>query len=224
MDEEKKDQDIIEDDVQDDVQQDNSSDSSAKDSKNNGGDDDSKKDAKTFTQDQVNRMMTREKKQGRNAAYKEMGIDPKDTKMVNMFKAFVESQKTDEQKAAEKSAAEQSALEEANRKALIAEAKAEVMMLGVKANYVEDAVALALSRVDDENDIKTVISGLKNKYPIWFEPDADDKKSAGKKGTGSSINANDDKAKKGKGKEQQGLGARLAAQRKATAGKKSYWK
>ncbi len=46
---------------------------------------------KTFTQEQVTRMMTREKNQGRNAVYRELGIDPKDTKTVNMFKAFIES-------------------------------------------------------------------------------------------------------------------------------------
>lgn len=35
-----------------------------------------KEQAKTFTQEQVNRMMAREKNQGRAAALKELGIDP----------------------------------------------------------------------------------------------------------------------------------------------------
>lgn len=187
------------------------------------------KGEKTFTQTQVTRMMTREKNQGRAAAYKELGIDPKDTKMVNMFKAFVESQKTDEQKEAEKNAENQSALESANQRAIVAEAKAEAMMLGIKKNYVDDAVSLALSKMTEDSDIKTILGELKTKYPIWFEADEDDDKSGkdagkktGQKGTGSSIK---DSGKDKGGKETKGLGARLAAQRRGSAGgkKSSYW-
>lgn len=89
------------------------------------------KEGRTFTQEQVNRMMTREKNQGRNAVYKELGIDPKDSKTVTMFKAFLASQKTDEQKAQEKEAEDKAKIAEAENRALIAEAKAEAIMLGV---------------------------------------------------------------------------------------------
>ena len=108
------------------------------------------KSDKTFTQDQVTRMMTREKNQGRNAAYKELGIDPKDDKMVKMFKAFVESQKTDEQKAAEKESENQTKMNEAEQRAQVAEAKAEAMMLGVKTQYVDDVVTLALAKMTED--------------------------------------------------------------------------
>ena len=70
-------------------------------------------------------MMTKEKKQGREAAYREMGIDPNDTKMVSMFKAFIESQKSDEQKANEAAAQNAAKIAEAERRANLAEAKAE---------------------------------------------------------------------------------------------------
>ena len=53
--------------------QDNKDDSGKSgDDKSGKGDDKGSKSGKTFTQDQVNRMMTREKNQGRNAAYKEL--------------------------------------------------------------------------------------------------------------------------------------------------------
>ena len=68
---------------------------------------------KTFTQKQVSSMMAKEKRQGRDAAFKEMGIDPNDSKMVNMFKAFIQSQKTDEQKANEDAAAQAAKIAEA---------------------------------------------------------------------------------------------------------------
>lgn len=199
------------------------------DNKSDKKNDNSKNDSgKTFTQDQVNRMMTREKNQGRNAVYKELGIDPKDTKMVNMFKAFVESQKTDDQKAAEKETENQNKMNEAEQRAQVAEAKAEAMMLGVKTQYVDDVVTLALAKMTEDSDLKTIIGEFKTKYPVWFgesseynKDDKDDKddKKVGQKGTGSSVK-NSGKDKKG---EEKGLGARLAAQRKTGSKKSSYW-
>lgn len=191
-----------------------------------GKDDKGSKGGKMFTQDQVSRMMTREKNQGRNAAYKELGIDPKDTKMVNMFKAFVESQKTDEQKTAEKETENQTKMNEAEQRAQVAEAKAEAMMLGVKPQYVEDVVTLSLAKMTEDSDLKTIIGEFKTKYPIWFgessedENKGQDKGKTGQKGTGSSIKTS--KENKG-GKEEKGIGARLAAQRKSSGKKSSYW-
>lgn len=194
-----------------------------KDSEDNSGD----KGGKTFTQDQVTKMMTKEKNQGRSAALKELGIDPKDSKMVNMVKTLIESQKSDEQKAAEKQSEEASKIEEANQRALTAEAKAEAMQMGVKTQYVEDVVMLALAKMSDDSDLKTIIGEFKTKYPVWFgESDDEDEKGkqgnkgkVGQKGTGSSVKTSE----KEKKDEDKGLGARLAAQRKTSAKKSSYW-
>ena len=196
-----------------------------KSGKDEGGDDKGNKSGKTFTQEQVSRMMTREKNQGRSAALKELGIDPKDSKMVAMVKALIESQKTDEQKAAEKDAENQTKMNEAEQRAQVAEAKAEAMMLGIKTQYVEDVVTLALAKMTEDSDLKTIIGEFKTKYPVWFgeSEDDDDKKNkekgkTGQKGTGSSIKT----SKEVKG-EEKGLGARLAAQRRGTGKKSSYW-
>ena len=212
------------DDEKKDDQTDDDSGKSGEEGKKNGSEDSSEK---SFTQKQVSAMMAKEKKQGRAAAFKELGIDPKDTKMVSMFKAFVESQKTDDEKAAEKSKEEQAKLDEANNRALIAEAKAEAMLLGVQTEYVEDVVTLAISKIgkDEDSDIKTVIREFKTKYPDWFKAKEDDKSGddegkTGQKGTGSSVKNNKEKNDKG---EEVGLGARLAAQRKTSNKKSSYW-
>lgn len=187
-----------------------------------GGKGTNKKKERSFSQEQVNRMMTREKNQGRAAAFKELGINPKDTKMVKMFQAFVESQKSDEQKSLEKDAEERSKQDAMEQRAVLAEAKAEAMMLGVKPQYVDDAVTLAMSKVSSDTDLKTVLNELKEKYSIWFDAEEDDKgkkpNRTGQKGTGASLK---DTGKKG-GKDSVGLGVRLAAQRKTTA-KYSYW-
>ena len=149
-------------------QNDNEDDSGKAGDDKSGKGDKGSKSGKTFTQDQVTRMMTREKNQGRNAVYKELGIDPKDKKTVSMFKAFVESQKTDEQKASEKEAENQSKVTEAEQRAQVAEAKAEAMMLGVKTQYVDDVVTLALAKMSEDSDLKTIIGEFKTKYPVWF--------------------------------------------------------
>lgn len=182
------------------------------------------KNERTFSQSQVNRMMTREKNQGRAAAFKELGIDPKDTKTVKMFQAFVESQKSDEQKAAEKDAEAVSERAAMEQRALIAEAKAEAMILGIKPQFVDDAVTLAMSKMTEDSDLKTILNEFKQKYSIWFEvtDDEDGKKDtkAGQRGTGSAVKTGDGKKSK---QESPGLGARLAAQRKPNGAKSGYW-
>lgn len=216
----------VEEDDEDDAN-DSGSDNKGKDDKSTGGKD-TKKNDKTFSQAQVNKMMTREKNQGRNAALKELGIDPKDSKAMAAVKAFIESQKTDEQKQAEKDAEAQNKAREAEQRAQVAEAKAEAMMLGVKTQYVDDVVTLALAKMTEDSDLKTIIGEFKTKYPVWFgesdkEDDKDDKGKGkgktGQKGTGSTVKSTE----KEKDSDNKSLGARLAAQRKSGGKKSSYW-
>ena len=178
---------------------------------------------KTFTQAEVNRMMTKEKQQGRSAAYKELGIDPSDTNMVSMFKAFIEAQKTSEQKANEQKAENDAKLAQAMEKARIAEAKATALKLGVKSECVDDVVALAITKVTDDNDVDAIINDFKSKYTFWFTDSSDDgENSVGKKGTGSSVSG---KKSSSKGSDSvKGIGKRLAAARKTNSSNKSYWK
>lgn len=178
------------------------------------------KGGKLFTQKEVNRFTAREKEQGRNSVYKALGLDPKDKKTIEAVKSFVESQKTEEQKNAEREAENNTKLLELEQRAMLAEAKAEVMALGVKGQFVDDAVTLALAKVNDDNDLKTVISSFKDKYPIWFKPSEEDKGSVGQRGTGSSVN---NSKETNDGKHKNGLGARLAIQRRGTHKKSSYF-
>lgn len=210
--------------------QNNNNDDSGKSGEDNKSNEDKDGDnkgkpGKTFTQEQVNKMMTREKNQGRKAALRELGIDPKDSKMLDMVKALIDSQKTEEQKAAEKDAENQTRMNEAEQRAQVAEAKAEAMMLGVKTQFVEDVVTLALAKMTEDSDLKTIIGEFKTKYPTWFgESEEEDSKGnkeskTGQKGTGSSVKISNGE----KGKEGKSLGARLAAQRRGTGKKSSYW-
>lgn len=183
---------------------------------------------KTFTQDDVNRMMTREKKQGRNSVYNELGIDPSDTDSIELIKSIMSAKKqsaTGGDDANTASQANDEKVAELEHRAKVAEAKAEAMMLGVKPQFVDDVVTLAAAHLAEQGEgaeFKTVIGELKSKYPLWFGTDEDDKNAAGKSGTGSSINP--DSGSNGS-KKDEGIGKRLAAQRKPSGnGKKfSYW-
>lgn len=184
------------------------------------GGDGKKKSPRTFTQDEVTRMMTREKKQGRNAVLRELGIDPKDTKTISLLQGVMKSKSGSQPE-------DDGHMAELERRTLVAEAKAEAMQQGAQAEYVDDIVTLALSKAEEDGDVSTLVGEVKTKYPVWFgkQPEDDDDKKGtgankvGTKGTGSSV-----KSKAASKKEEQNIGARLAAQRKArNTGKKSFW-
>lgn len=211
-----------EEDIENEEELEDQNNNNTKDSNDDGGkksSGSSQKSTKTFTQDQVNKMMTREKNQGRNSVYKELGIDPKDPNAISALKALIDSQKTEEQRAAEKEIEVQEKVNEAENRAMIAEAKAEAMMLGVKPQFVDDVVTLAIAKMTEDSELKTIIGEFKTKYPIWFGEDDDDnsKSKAGQKGTGSSVSSSQNKKD-----EEKGFGARLAAQRRNIS-KSNYW-
>lgn len=184
------------------------------------GGDGKKKSPRTFTQDEVTRMMTREKKQGRNAVLRELGIDPKDTKTISLLQSVMKSKSGSQPE-------DDGRMAELEHRTLVAEAKAEAMQQGAQGEYVDDIVTLALSKAEEDSDVSTLVGEVKTKYPVWFgkQPEDDDDKKGtgankvGTKGTGSSV-----KSKAASKKEEQNIGARLAAQRKArNTGKKSFW-
>lgn len=187
--------------------------------------DGSSSEEKTFTQDDVNRMMAREKKQGAQSILNRLGIKKLDAGLEKEIKDYLESKKTDAQKQAEAAVNENKAIEEANNRALAAEIKAEAMQAGAQTQYVDDIVTLIMAKASKESelDVETAISEIKTKYSVWFtssseENDKGKKKSVGDKGTGSSVSSGKDKQDKGKS-----LGERLAANRRKSSGKKSYW-
>lgn len=198
----------------------------AEDGSNNDGDSsdgsENKEETKSFTQKQLNKMMTREKNQGRNAALRELGVDPKDKKTIALLQSILKGTGNGQQS----EGANDQQLAEANKRALVAEIKAEAMKQNAQVNFVDDIVTLVMSKMeaDEESDMSTLIGGFKTKYPAWFEKatEEDKKESAGQRGTGSSTKGAS--AKGGKGGDSDNLGKRLAAQRKSqNSNKKSFW-
>lgn len=126
---------------------------------------------KTFTQEEVNRMLANEKRQGRQAALKALGLDPNDKDAEKKAKAILDTQKTQAEKDAEALTTEKNARAEAEAKALAAERKLAVLTTGCKAEFVEEVFALASAKVNDSTDFEAALKSVKEKCPAFFESD-----------------------------------------------------
>lgn len=189
--------------------------------------------SKTFTQDDMIRIATREKRQGRESLLSELGVTEVELAgILEKHRLEQAKEKTPEQLENERLQREASEKEEklmaATLKADRAEAESIAMRLKVNPEFVDDVIALATfakmqSDKQDDFDFKEFISSdVKKKHPGWFEEAEDNSNnSAGQRGTGGAP----PKPKSNKD-ENKGVGARLAASRKAANSansKKSLW-
>ena len=164
---------------------------------------------KTFTQEDVNALLKKEKESAKKALLKELGVeDAKSAKEgLVKYKEILEKDKTDAQKAQDTATAAEKAKQEAENRALLAEAKVEVLSAGCKPEYLEDVITLALRKVSDDKDLSAVVKEMKGepKYSTFFE---ESNSGSGDKGTGGGAGF---KRKEGSDKKS-GLGSRLGAQ------------
>lgn len=171
---------------------------------------------KVFTQEDVSRMMTKEKKQGKESVYRDLGIDPNDSEMISMIKAITSSKNTsgngDGDSGEQKNNAA-NAIAEAEKRAFDAELKMEAVVAGAQNKYVDAIFALASASkaTDSDKSASEIISAIKEKYPTFFE---DENTSSN---TGSSISSSS-----GHGSNKS-IGQRLAASVKVNKPKKSFW-
>ena len=142
------------------------------DGQGNTGDDVGKKDEKTFTQEQVSRMMAREKSEGKKSVLKSLGFTDEDEakKAINLFKAMMDSQKTDKEKSEEELEKKEQELSEYKIKAEEAENKLLCLQNGVDKDAVDDVLAIAKLKVTDAKSLSKVLSEMKKdaKYSAFF--------------------------------------------------------
>ena len=86
---------------------------------------------------------------------------------MDAFHKWQDSQKTDEQLSAEKISAAQTAASEAEKRAAAAEAKCCAFSKGVSKEAVDDVIALAMNKVDDNTPIDKAIDAVIAKYPSF---------------------------------------------------------
>lgn len=165
---------------------------------------------KTYTQAQVNAMLANEKRQGKQAILRALGI-----KDVNEGKSKMQQQQqTTQQQLDEENQAAQllsnarQAQAEAEQRAQAAERKLAVLKLGVRPEYVDDVVFIASGKATDSEDFDVVISGMKETHSFYFMQDNNSNQN--NNGTGGNTNFK----KQQQQQEQAGaLGKRLAEQR-----------
>ena len=171
--------------------------------------------AKTFTQEDVNRMMANEKRTARSALLKELGYEVKDgkiTETVATIKGILDQGKTQQQLDQEARTTAETNLAEERSKNSALQARVDVMTAGVKPEFVADAIAMLLPQVTEQKPLSKLLEEYKTKYPAWYgEP-------SGSGGTGNST-----KNGRNTGGTQSGLGKRLAESNKSAA-KSSYFK
>ena len=170
---------------------------------------------KMFTQSQVNKMMSREKKEGKSSMLKALGFSSeadakKAVAMLNAMKSEDEKKKEDEDK-----------LVEANARASAAENKLSCLTAGVSKDSLDDVLAIALRKVTDEKDLDSVLAEMKGqaKYASFFVAEEDEKK----KDDGTGTNPGHSGKKKDGNKGRYGSQLAKSSVKSAESNKKSYF-
>ena len=176
------------------------------DSDDEGGKD-SKDNEKKFTQAEMTATAAKEKKQGRAAAFREMGFkSEKEAKaQLEAFRKYQESQLTPEQKTAAQIKQANDDKSEAEKRAEAAENKLAAIQAGVKKDAVDDAVAIAMMKVEEGKSLEDVLGEMKTqpRYKGFFDGSDDEDDNGGKGGTGTSVRHKSSK------KDEDGIGKRL---------------
>ena len=192
----------------DDDQDGNGDDDSDGDDHDDDSDDEGSKDnEKKFTQAEMTATAAKEKKQGRAAAFREMGFkSEKEAKaQLEAFRKYQESQLTPEQKTAAQIKQANDDKSEAEKRAEAAESKLAAIQAGVKKDAVDDAVAIAMMKVEDGKSLEEVLGEMKTqpRYKGFFDGSDDEDDNGGKGGTGTSVRHKSSK------KDEDGIGKRL---------------
>lgn len=161
---------------------------------------------KKFTQTEVAAMMAREKNEGKSAALKALGFSSeKDAKdAVKLLNALMDSQKTDAEKAQGEIQKAVTAQQEAELRAKKAEDKLTMIQEGVKADSVDDVLAIAQLKVSKDNDLSKVLKEMKKdqRYSAFFtdggaggnsgndKPGSESNRGNSSSGTGNSFGGN----------------------------------
>lgn len=165
---------------------------------------------KTYTQAQVNVMLANEKRQGKQAILRALGI-----KDVNEGKSKMQQQQqTNQQQLDEENQAAQllsnarQAQINAEARAQAAERKLSVLKAGVRPEFVDDVVYIATGKATDAEDFEEVVTAMKETHSFYFVQDNNSNQN--NNGTGGNTNFK----KQQQQQEQAGaLGKRLAEQR-----------
>lgn len=127
-------------------------------------DNQSQPSGKTFTQEDVNRMMAAEKEQGRRSILKELGVEDITSAKEGLqkYQEYLNSQKTELQQAQDNQAKLQSEYASAIARANHAENCIAALRAGANSESLDDLVTIAATKVSDTKSFEAVISEMKS--------------------------------------------------------------
>lgn len=122
---------------------------------------------KTFSQDDLNRIGTKENRAGQLKILKELGIENVEDakKGLEELHNWKESQKTEKEKLEGNLTATQQENEKLKQQTAQLEAKVSAMSKDVKVDSLDDVLVLAQSKVNEETDINAAIDAVLEQYP-----------------------------------------------------------
>lgn len=128
-------------------------------------------ETKTFTQEDVNNIATKEARKAQEKVFKELGIEDFENAKEGFqkFQEWQESQKTEAQKQAEQLETlekEKGTLSDENNQL---KSQISAMKAGVNAESVDDVIALSERLVNDDTTIDEAIKQVIEKYPHFAE-------------------------------------------------------
>lgn len=158
---------------------------------------------KTFTQEQVNAMMSREKKEGKKAALAALGFknEADAKKVLAVINAMNDNQEDDKDK---DDKAKKTATDDVEKRIQMAENKASCFIAGVSKDSISDVIAIAMPKVTNEKSFESVLEDMKKnpKYAGFFGQEERQKGGTGNDpGTGNGRSNNDNKRDPAKAKE-----------------------
>lgn len=177
------------------------------------------KGEKTFTQAEVNKMMTREKREGKKSILSSLGFKTEEDakKAVSLLNALMDSQKTDADKANDKAKGAEAEKDDAVKRAEAAENKLACVMAGVNKDSVEDVLAIALLKVTEDKNLDKVLEEMKKekRYGSFF--------GIGDDSNGSGTGTSPGHSGSGKGKDSKGDYGKMIADSISVDSKKSHF-
>lgn len=128
-------------------------------------------DEKTFSQEQVNKIATKESRKATESLLKDLGIEDFENAKDGLvkFREWQEQQKTDAEKQHEEYTSTVKERDELLSKATQLEQTIAVLRKGVNEDSVDDVVALAQRLVTEEKDIDAAVTEVLEKYPHFAQ-------------------------------------------------------
>lgn len=148
-------------------------------------------ESKTFTQKELQELLAKEKRQGKNSVLNALGIKTVEEakSVLNAAKAAADANKTEEQLAADALNAAKNAENAAKNELLKANRTIAVMKAGFSPEYVDDVVAIASGKVTEDKDFNAVIEEMKNSHKFYLSSDAKPKEGTGTPSAGYKKNS-----------------------------------